>query len=961
MCCQPFRWIVLAAFLFAAGSVQSATTSRLEGRVVDDQEAPLAGVQVTISSESLIGGPQSTVTSEDGSFAFHFLLVGEYTVEATLVGYTPATAVATVRLDRTTSVMLRMVPVTFTSEIEVGAVVPIIDTTRTNTGEVFGEEYLRLTAIGSGDRNYLRIMDQAAGVVDEDLVFGATFSENAYLVDGFNTTDPSTGASATRFNFDAIEEASVLTGGLDAEFGYGTGGVLNVVTKSGGNRFSGTFDARYRDQRFNESGEHYDPDLNVSSSRILSATLGGPILRDRLWFFAALENGLEENTPVGAPETRVEDANAFLGKLTWAVNAANRLTLRYSTTPKTVDFANVGWWSAPEGTHFIEASEPTSQIELNSVLSDALLLTVGLGFNREFISAMPMINDIETNPEWDNDAYLQFSNPWFVEDGDRHRDHHRAKLSYFAGDAVGAHQLDTGLEYHKLQTTERSFTPGGYELWYLNNAFWEDDPWPDGDGDGLVDLFLYRDAPPETARDPIQSDGDGWSAFVQDLWRPVPQLTLRLGLRYDTMAHTNTIGETVADFEKWLPRLGVAWDVGGHGRHVLRASWGRYMHPGATNLAWAVPGITRGSEEYYGLDMLCGARGICDRETAAADPTLGPEFVHVDSDGNEHPFYLVNILSEIPAETVDTLGVGRLRVPYRDELILAYEMRVAEQTSLELSYIRKNFHDQIEDTCNNNTWAWGDGDPPSLDDPLSWTDEGSCTGSVRANIDGLRRDYEALILRVATRARTWFHLLGSYTYSKTRGNVDFSQPYSGFGSGFFAFPGSEFDYFPTNFVNDNGNLDDDFRHFVKLNGYLRFPLDFTLGIGAFYRSAGALSVSADCFDMFYPSPSGLAELERLGIDRDEMLGYCQSPASGWLLLEPRGSRRGGDLWRLDLQLTKGFRIGNVRLVGIVSVVNVFSEEAPTGFIQDPFDYRGWGTAQDWQEPRRWEVGLRVEF
>jgi hypothetical protein len=333
----------------------------------------------------------------------------------------------------------------------------------------------------------------------------------------------------------------------------------------------------------------------------------------------------------------------------------------------------------------------------------------------------------------------------------------------------------------------------------------------------------------------------------------------------------------------------------------------------------------------------------------------------VDSDGNEHPFYLVNILSEIPAETVDTLGVGRLRVPYRDELILAYEMRVAEQTSLELSYIRKNFHDQIEDTCNNNTWAWGDGSPPSLDDPSSWTDEGSCTGSVRANIDGLERRYEALILRAATRARTWFHLLGSYTYSKTRGNVDFSQPYSGFGSGFFAFPGSEFDYFPTNFVNDNGNLDDDLRHVVKLNGYLRFPLDFTLGIGAFYRSGGALSVSTDCFDMFFPSESGLADLQRLGIDYDEMLGYCQSPASGWLFLEPRGGRRGGDLWQLDLQLTKGFRIGNVRLVGIVSVVNVSSEEAPTRIIEDPFDYRGWGTARSWQDPRRWEVGLRVEF
>jgi hypothetical protein len=391
---------------------------------------------------------------------------------------------------------------------------------------------------------------------------------------------------------------------------------------------------------------------------------------------------------------------------------------------------------------------------------------------------------------------------------------------------------------------------------------------------------------------------------------------------------------------------------------VLRAGWGRYMHPGVTNLSWFVPGIVRGTEEYSGLDFLCGQFDICDRQTAAA--VFGPEFVHVDDGGDEHPFYLFNILAGLPAETVDTLGVGSLRVPYRDELILAYEARMAEQTSLELSYVRKVFHDLIEDTCNNHGWAWGAGAPPSLDDPSTWTDEDNCTGSVRTNLDGLKRDYEAVILRAASRARPWFHLIGSYTYSTTRGN-NYAQPWYGFGSGFGTFPGISFDHFPTNFINRDGNLDEDHRHWVKLNGYLQFPLDFTLGIGAFYRSAPPLSVYTDCLFMSTPSPEGLAELERLGIDYLEMLQYCQSPASGTLFLEPRGSRRGSDMWQLDLQLSKGFRVGAARLVGIVSVFNVLSEETPTSFIQDPFSRDGWGTATAWQNPRRWEIGFRVEF
>ena len=113
--------------------------------------------------------------------------------------------------------------------------------------------------------------------------------------------------------------------------------------------------------------------------------------------------------------------------------------------------------------------------------------------------------------------------------------------------------------------------------------------------------------------------------------------------------------------------------------------------------------------------------------------------------------------------------------------------------------------------------------------------------------------------------------------------------------------------------------------------------------------------------MFIPSDDGLAELERLGINYDEMLGYCQSLWSGWIALEPQGSRRGADLWQLDLQLSKGFHIGNVRLVGIVSVFNVFSEETPFEFNQDPFGDLGWGTPTAWQDPRRWELGFRVEF
>jgi hypothetical protein len=411
----------------------------------------------------------------------------------------------------------------------------------------------------------------------------------------------------------------------------------------------------------------------------------------------------------------------------------------------------------------------------------------------------------------------------------------------------------------------------------------------------------------------------------------------------------------VADFDKWLPRLGVAWDVGSRGRHVLRASVGRYMHPGVTNLAMKVPGIIRGTEIFLGLDYLCGHPGfqICDRQTAVDE--IGREFIHVDADGDEHPFYLRWIENSVAAETVDTLGVGRLRAPYRDELILAYETRVANETSLEISYVNKTTHDMIEETCNNNTWAWGEGEPPSLDDPSTWTVEEACEGSVRVNMDGPSRDYEAIILRAASRARPWFHLLGSYTYSKERTNTA-SQPYFGFGG--LDFPGGTFDYYPTNFVNRDGDLESD-QHWLKINGYFRFPLDFDLGVGFTFASVAGVGVVSSCEWMFSPNDTGLANLERLGIDYDEMLQYCQSDRSGELLLDTQTGPR-TNVWQLDLQLSKAFRIKSVRLIPIVSVLNVTSEEAVTHY-EDWVWSEDYGTPQYYQRPRRWEVGFRVEF
>lgn len=953
--------------LLSSGVVLAATTSRLRVTAEDQAGTRLQGVSVRIESPALIGGPQTGTTDAVGEVTFHLLPLGEYTVGAERTGFQPAEALVPVRLDRTASVLFQLVATAFSGEIEVAAAVPVVDLTRTDLGQVLDGQFLQRAVVGMDGRFFPGLLGQAPATVraTNPAVAGSLNDENAYLIDGINATDPATGAHGLMgtqlVGFDAIEEVSVLTANYDAEYSYATGGVINLVIKSGSNAFSGTVDARYRDQGFNESGEYYDPEDDISSRLSLAATLGGPIVRDRLWFFAAFDEFQEKNTPTGALAATEITGRSLIAKLTWAASNRHRVSAMYHSSLLETDNRWISEVVLPEATTHLDVERPRIQLELNSVLSPSLVLTVAGGVDTTDAAFTPQSGDLETPPEYDMDAPLDFTNGWYVEFSERNRDHLRGVLTAFARDLVGSHQLKLGGDYQRLSTDSVWFTPGGYQLCYFNNDYWGEYPWPDGDGDGLVDAFLYQGYPPDTIRDLLFKEARGWGVYAQDEWRPAPALTVSAGLRYDSMAHTNTVGVTVADFEKWQPRVGLAWDVGGRGRHVLRASWGRYTHPGVTNLGNQVPGVERGYAEYWGLDFMCGNPwiGICDRETARLVYGDDSELVHVDSDGEEHPFYRVGLYIT-PAETVDTLGVGRLRMPYQDQLLLAYEAQVYDQTSLELAYLDARYGDPIEDTCGNNTWAWGDGDSPRLDDPSTWTDESGCTGSVRANLAGLERKYTAWILKAESWARSWFHLIGSYTYSKSEGNNPNSSPYYGFGSG--GFPGREYDHFPTNFLNLDGSFPEDHRHQLKLNGFVLLPYDFAIGVSAFYQSAPPLSVVTDCRSMVGgPNQGGLDELERLGIDYDQAVAYCQSSSSGTYYLEAPGRRRAGDLWQLDLELSKGFTIGRTNLRALVTVINATNEEAPVRWTNDPFSSRGWGAPRRYQQPRRYEVGFRIEF
>jgi hypothetical protein len=350
-----------------------------------------------------------------------------------------------------------------------------------------------------------------------------------------------------------------------------------------------------------------------------------------------------------------------------------------------------------------------------------------------------------------------------------------------------------------------------------------------------------------------------------------------------------------------------------------------------------------------------------------------------------------------PAMTVDQAGFGRLQAPYAEEIILAYEAQLAPQASLELSYIHKSTHDLIEDTCIGNAWAYGQGELPSLDDPSTWTTGDECGRWLLTNWEGVfERKYKGYIASFEAR-KSWGQVVASYTYSDSYGNHETALDW--------AYASGDANWFPLNFYNIDGTLTANRDHRIKLNGYLLLPHRWTIGYHGVWSSPGHQTLWSTC-SAFMDAPfrrSTADQMAALGIDPATM-AYCTTPdgvdlGRYGINHSPRGALEMKSVWQLDLQLSKGFRIGGTELEGILTVYNLFGQEwdesfNSTAFLQetsqdpatgeisglvyqddDPsapyYDaYYGAdgspvlvpiGAARTWWDPRRYEIGIRLEF
>jgi hypothetical protein len=585
--------LVLALVLATAGLsfAQGSQSGVLTGTVTSTDKAPVPGVTVTIKSDSLLG-TRSSVTDANGSYIFKGLPPGQYKVTMELAGFATVEKSVTVALAGTISAdaSMSVASVQETVTVTAESTSPL---TTTQVGANYKQEMIDSLATA---RTIFGVAQLAPGLstntpnAGQVTIAGNFAFDNVFLLDGVDINDNLFGTANNLFIEDALEETQILTSGISAEYGRFGGGVINAVTKRGGNKFAGSFRANLSKPSWRDETPR-EVELGVERGDTLSkfyeATLGGPIIKDHLWFFAAgrKENSATESTlpETGLPFSTTVDEKRWEAKLTGAINANHTITGTYTKVTRDTFRQTFSFSIEPENTAFFGGfPNDLFVVNYNGVLRPNLFLEAQYSKKYfEFKDFGGTSTAIVDSPYIAQSVLAHFNAPYFDATDPEERNNRQvaASLSYFLSTkSFGKHDIKVGFEnFVSTRTGGNSQTSTGYVFYtdYLTDA--NGSPVIDSNG-YVVPLFipgvsqLQEWIPVRGAQIDLKTN----SAFVNDRWTLNNQWTFNLGVRAEWAAGEATGGIKPVDASRIVPRLGASFDVRGDGKYKLDATYSHY-------------------------------------------------------------------------------------------------------------------------------------------------------------------------------------------------------------------------------------------------------------------------------------------------------------------------------------------------------------------------------------------------
>jgi hypothetical protein len=597
---QIFRRV--AAFVLAAATAggfawaQGVQTANLIGTVTGPDGAPLPGVSVTVTSPNLIG-ERTTTTAVNGDYLIKNLPPGPYTVKFSLEGMKPLESSAVLPLGGTTRVDARLEIAEAAETIQVVGEAPSALETTTVGANFKAEEVVKLPM----GRSLSEIASYAPGLTTNTpnagqvTISGGFAYDNVFLVNGVDVNDNLFGTPNNLFIEDAIAETQVLTSGISAEYGRFSGGVINSITKSGGNQFSGSFRADFSKPEWRDETP-FEKQRNQKRkghlSKYYQATLGGFVLRDRLWFFLA---GRDESSssastfPVtGIPFTTTVDNERLEVKLTGNITMNHSLQASF-TENETAQGNRPAFSFSIDPRVAVNRTLPNELrvVSYNGVLTNSLFGEARwsekvFGFRNSGGTS----RDIKDSPfralgaTPGIPAGSHYNAPYFdsTDPEDRNNEQIAAALSYFlSSQALGSHDIKLGWEQF---TTTRV---GGNSQSSTGFVFWVDPVAVNGvvqrDSQGrIIPNFvpgvsrLYEWIPTRGAKIDIETN----SFYLNDRWDLNANWSFNLGVRYERVRSRATGGINTVNTDTIVPRLGVSFDPLGNGKFKIDATYAKY-------------------------------------------------------------------------------------------------------------------------------------------------------------------------------------------------------------------------------------------------------------------------------------------------------------------------------------------------------------------------------------------------
>jgi len=934
---------------------QELKTGAIKGKVIDDMGTPLPGVTITLSGPSMMG--TFTVTSDsDGIFRIPMIPPGSnYELRAELPGFeTVIRKGIIINVGKTIYIEIQMKPSEIEHEVVVTAPSPTVDVAKSGTSTVISGDTLTSLPF---TRNLTSVFKAVPGVVGTT-IYGSGRGEFGSMIEGIQAGDSDIGPTLlgwdTPMAWDMVEEVEIITAGASAQY-YGAGfGMINIVTKSGGNEFSGEASVYYTNEDL--TGVHIpEPALTVlnlarPSTPVYdvdaSLAVGGPIIKDKIWFMGEVRYLRSKRSGDFRPTIingkrydnydRPFPSYVAYFKLTAQPAKNIRLSLMTHFAMSDVPYYYGGWWRTHEANKHNKPVRAYYNGSVSWFIDNSTILDLRAGgvyfkwqglYTKEANPDGPSFIDLYTGYQWGNCGPQEYTY--------KPRVNIALTLTKFIDDFFGAdHEFKLGFDWEKYRGDWGFYMKQPLFWYYYNGSPYYYRAIYGGThpvyGDGLLEYLAIG---AEYGSSYETGSVRRFGGFIQDSI-DFKRFTLNIGVRADTLkawvpGRTKgaavdpialAIGETIfkpvygfnpydeITYETWdnafpygvfiSPRLGLTFDLFGTGKTVLKLSFTHQAENFPTGTFSGMYPLTWRSFTFNWWDLNNNGK-----------PDL-PGIDHYEEAYGQSPLPMV---SKAYLEAIDP----DVKVPYINEYTVSLEHELFKDFLLSIRYVRKErkrvLGSVLYDKQSGRYWykyelapEWwipfttivpAYKDFPAKKVTLYFLSENAPPTYYRlTNIPEGTTKYNGVEISFEKRMSHGWHLGGSITISKSKGNYPVT--WATFTTLYALSHANAF-------VNSYGELPYSRPLVIKLYGTFKFPYDFIFSF--FYQhndgTAWGRSVTV------YP-PEEWAKTHRV-----KSIGYN-------ILAEPRGTRRNEATDSLDVRIEKDFKLGPGILGVYVDIFNV---------------------------------------